>query len=263
MENHEISPLLINTLKGYVVKPLSLLLVIFLCGLCHQLKAREKNVNVILDTYPPYSNQLADNSGVLAELVKKAFEIQNINSTIAFQLWNEIEEGLASGQFLTVFWKTDRVLRRELFFSTPILFVNNQLVSTKPITRTYRNLGQLKDRKIGITNGFSYGRTFDVFKPDLTITSYDSRFTGLRALINGEIDFYLVDPLVAKQLMVTYFNYRTKKTLYYLDAIKFEAQPAYLACSKNYANCQGLLSQFERGLQHLKDNKEYKKILSF
>lgn len=245
------------------MKLFSLPLIILLCGLFHPLEARQKTVNVILDTYPPYSNQLADNSGVLAELVQKAFETQRINTTIAFKLWNEIEEGLPSGQFLTIFWKTDRVLRRDLFFSKPILFVDNQLVSTKPVTRTYRNLAQLKDSKIGITNGFSYGKTFDAFKPDLTIKSYDSRFTGLRALINGEIDFYLVDPLVAKQLMATYFNYRTKKTLYYLDALKFEAQPAYLVCSKNYANCQGLLLQFERGLQHLKDKKEYKKILSF
>ena len=51
--------------------------------------------------------------------------------------------------------------------------------------------------------------------------------------------------------------------MYYVDSPKFEAQPAYLVCSKNYANCQGILRQFEQGLQQLKDTKEYKKILSF
>lgn len=225
--------------------------------------ARQKPVAIVLDTYPPYTNELADNSGVLAELLQKAFQKSDIDTSIEFQLWSEIEENISYGQFLTVFWTTNRILRRNQFFSDPILYVDNQLVSLKPITRRFKNLGQLKESKIGVTAGFSYGKTFDAFKPDLTLVEFDTRFTGLRALLNGEVEYLLIDPLVAKQLMASYFKYRTKKKLYYVDSLKFEAQPAYLVCSKNYANCQGILRQFEQGLQQLKDTKEYKKILSF
>lgn len=240
---------------------LALCTLIFIIGF--NAYARQKPIPIVLDTYPPYTNEMADNSGVLGELLRKSFAAQELDTTIEFQLWSDIEENLSYGQFLTVFWTTNRILRRNHFFSDPILYVDNQLVAVKPISRTYQNLGQFKESKIGITKGFSYGKTFEAFKPDLTLVEFDTRFTGLRALINNEVDYLLIDPLVAKQLMASYFKYRTKKKLYYLDDLKFEAQPAYLVCSKNYANCQGILKQFERGLQQLKGNKEYNKILSF
>lgn len=246
-----------------VLKSYLLLIITCISLVNFNARAGQKTVTVALDTYPPYSNPMTENNGVLAELLKQAFQQQQIDTHIEFKLWANIEESLSTGNFLTIFWTTNRVLRRNQFFSDPVLFVNNQLVSIKPTTRHYQNLGQLKDSKIGITKGFSYGSVFDGFKPDLSIVEFDTRFTGLRALINGKIDYLLIDPLVAKQLMASYFQYRTDKKLFYLDSLEFEAQPAYLVCSKNYANCEGLLKQFEQGLQSLKKSNQYQKILSF
>ncbi len=225
-------------------------------------KAADTDVQLVADNYEPYIYQGAENKGFLVELINEALKTQQLTAAVDFDSWDQISERLESEKIFTFFWNKNLQLEREFFYSAPLVTVRNKIATTDKFSRIKaRYLNHMRQYKIGITRRLAYGPTFEQAKSDLNIIEGDSRYINIRKLFRGDIDFLVIDPLVANYLMDNYFKFRTTKKVHYLKEPVLDEQSVWLVCSKNYANCAGYIEAVNKGLDILQKNGRYQQII--
>lgn len=117
---------------------------------------------VMADESPPYMGTNLPNKGFLPALFKEAMARNNIPTQTHIVPWARAIQTVKSGKsqvILGVFFTTERT--KFLAFSNPITFVETVLFSLKGNQIHYQTLEDLKQYKIGVVRGSSYGEAFD------------------------------------------------------------------------------------------------------
>ena len=207
------------------------------------------------DEWYPYTSK--ENNGFIENIITKTLENSKIKHLIDYNNFdagfNSSMEKSYNGTF-PYFFTTERA--KYFYYSLPIFEVENVLFYNKE--RVNNDSKNINNYKIGIVKGYSYKNiNINKFK---NIVYLDNEIIGFDMLDKGEIDLLPSNKLVGIHIIKKYFNdfytnidyfknnYLTKDTL-------------HLILNKNDKNNKNFMNLFNKSLNELKKNGDYKRIL--
>jgi polar amino acid transport system substrate-binding protein len=224
-------------------------------------KHTSPSLTLVVDNYPPYIDEQMPAQGVLTELVVAAFQSQGISTQLQFKPWQHIRQAAAAPQHASFLWFKDKDLEQNWLFSAPIVQLRQLLITTEAQSFNPERLDQLREYRLGVTQGHFYGAQFEAQKSSFRLFPVVSDYQNLQQLLQGKVDYILMDPIVTHQLLQS-FSQQTVK-LRFLSKPVLTAKPAYLVCSRNYLPCHGMIQQFNHGLALQQQNGLERRLFGF
>jgi polar amino acid transport system substrate-binding protein len=207
---------------------------------------------LVADIIPPYQNDLAADQGVLSQLVLAALTQQQIQAEVVLESWPNVKKHAAEPHHASFFWLRDLELEKNWLFSEPLFTLTTYLVTRQDITQQFSRLDELRPYRLAVTEWASYGDKFDRLKPELKLRLQVSDHQSMQALLKGEVDIALMDPVIA-HLLLTQLDDRSRQKVRLQPLSGLTAQDVYLVCSRNYLPCFEFMQKFNKGWQHLRD----------
>ena len=143
-------------------------------------------------------------------------------------------------------------------YSEPIFEETMAIYVRKGDAFPFKELSDLKGKKIGVNLGWSYGEAFDNARKEgvFMVEEAHTNQTNLQKLVSKRIDCFIVDQLAASQII----QQKTMK-----DKVEKLEQPAavnraYIVFSKSI-NQKELLFRFNHALSEMKKDGSYEKII--
>ncbi len=159
-----------------------------------------RSLELASDRWPPFTNK-PELACVAVDLVQTALERAGVESSTSIVEWREVENGLRSGDWdgSAAMWRNDQ--RAELLlFSVPYLENRLVLVGRKGSDVSATELSDLTGKRVAAVGRYAYGDTVDNAVGVYFVNSTNDQ-DSLDKLLAGEVDYMLVDELVARYLM--------------------------------------------------------------
>lgn len=207
---------------------------------------------LVADIIPPYQNDLAADQGVLSQLVLAALQQQQVPAEVVLESWPSVKKHAAEPHHASFFWLRDLELEKNWFFSEPLFKLTTYLVTRQDITQQFSRLDELRPYRLALTEWASYGDKFDRLKPELKLRLQVSDHQSMQALLKGEVDIALMDPVIA-HLLLSQLDDSSRQKVRLQPLTGLTAQDVYLVCSRNYLPCFEFMQKFNKGWQHLRD----------
>ena len=152
------------------------------------------------DSWPPFTEG-PERTRVAVELVHTALERAGIPSTTTIVDWKDVEAGIRDGDFdgSAAMWRTER-REQTLLFSEPYLENRLVLVGRKGSDVAAARIAELAGKKVAAVGRYAYGDEIDSAVGVYFVNSRSDQ-DSLDKLLAGEVDYMLVDELVARYLM--------------------------------------------------------------
>lgn len=207
---------------------------------------------LVADIIPPYQNDLAADQGVLSQLVLAALQQQQVPAEVVLESWPSVKKHAAEPHHASFFWLRDLELEKNWFFSEPLFKLTTYLVTRQDITQQFSRLDELRPYRLALTEWASYGDKFDRLKPELKLRLQVSDHQSMQALLKGEVDIALMDPVIA-HLLLSQLDDSSRQKVRLQPLTGLTAQDVYLVCSRNYLPCFEFMQKFNKGWQQLRD----------
>jgi len=156
-------------------------------------------------TYPPFNfrdpktGQLAGYDVDVAKLVASKLGVKPDFVTTE---WSAILAGLGAGKYDVIVSQVGITPQRQqaFDFSSPYTYSAPQLIVRRNETASYKSLGDLKGRKVGVGQGSVYEQQIRAV-PGVEVRSYPAAPENLQDLAFGRIDVALNDSLMVSYLL--------------------------------------------------------------
>ena len=210
----------------------------------------EKMIFIATLEWPPYAGENIKNFGFISEIVTAAYEKVGYKVNISIRPWarvlTETEDGRHDIAFPAYYTK-----ERDRKYTLVNLNVKSRvglLKSKNMAINHYESLQDLAPYRIGVVHGYANRPDFDAADYLRKKRGY-SDLENMEDLIAGNLDFIVIDPLVAGYLM--------RKHLYDMSQWDFlepmlDEKDMFLAFSKSVPDTDKKRLAFEYGLAELK-----------
>jgi hypothetical protein len=159
-----------------------------------------RELHLASDQWPPFTNETGQ-ARVAVELVHTALERAGIQATTEILEWREVENSIRRADFdgSAAMWHTDQ---REvaLMFSVPYLENRLVLVGRKGSDVSAATLADLAGKRVAAVGRYAYGDAVNEAVGVYFINSRNDQ-DSLDKLLAGDVEYMLVDELVARYLM--------------------------------------------------------------
>ncbi|WP_306523385.1 ABC transporter substrate-binding protein [Rheinheimera sp.] len=209
--------------------------------------AQDQPLTLVVDNYPPYIDELAEPQGVLTQLVQQSFHSSGVQTTLQFLPWQKVPLAAEKANTASFLWFKTNELEQDWLFSDVLVEVKQQLIGRTEQNFNPKRWDELRPYRLGVTANYFYGVEFDQIKAELTLETAVSDYANLQNLLAGKVDYVLMDPVVAHQLLLQMPSSTAK--VRYLSKPVLTAQSAYLVCSRNYLPCIDIIRKFNLGLK--------------
>jgi len=221
-----------------------------------------ESIVIATSNYAPFTSSENNGSGVILDVVKKAFQNVNVDVEYQFHPWKRCEYLVQQGKAFaaTPYFKTDQRMNK-YDFSVPIVKSFNRFFYNKekfPDGYEWETLKDFKGYTMGGILGLWYMPKFK--KAGLKIHTAGTDLQNLKMLIAKRIDFTVIDELTGKKVLNDLKPEDAKK-IGILDKPE-SVSDFYLMVSRDYKNHSELNEKFTKGFKMLKESGEYMKILS-
>jgi polar amino acid transport system substrate-binding protein len=230
------------------------------------LSAAEKTFKAIASPFPPLADAALDSNGWFAEICTAALESQGYTVTLSFAPWARALKKAGQGHYdglLPTYWTEERA---KLFvYSVPIEALRTRFFKRKDRTDIIYtgDLTKMKDYSISVGRGHSVSERFDqadfLYKYEVV-----NNVIGLKMLWNNRVDL-----LVGDEPVELYHLGRMneepelsgiKDGIIFLDP-PLQERVLYMAISRNAADYEQKIKDFNLGIRHLIENGAYHDIL--
>ncbi len=146
-----------------------------------------------------------------------------------------------------------------LYYSEPYLQNRLVLLARRGTDVSATQIAQLKGKKLGVVREYAYGPEILEAK-NVKLISGDSDEANLKALLEGKLDYIVVDDLLVHQL----FDAEPKKSqaLLAVGQHPIVLRGLHLALRKDYPNAQSLLKRFDEQMATLRRDGTYNRMLN-
>lgn len=226
----------------------------------YMIQANERPlVQLVTTVYPPYHDPSLNNSGFQDEIVKEAFQRAGYQAEINYMVWARVmregRRGVVDG--IVGLWKRSERLK-DFAYSMPI--GRNEVVFFKLIGKriNFQNYQDLKPYVIGVVRGY-------VNPPEIDNADYlskeivDNNIQAFKMLLDKRIDIAILDKNVGNYLINLHFPEKANQLEWVSPVSNIEIQ--YVGFSKRAENYQKKLRDFNRGLEEIKQDGTYQRIL--
>jgi len=236
----------------------SLLSILLAFVLVPSVQAREISM-LTVEWAPHYGSELPE-EGLTTAIVKAAFRASGHVSEVDFIPWTralkEVEEGKAD-IVMGAYHNKER--EQTYIFSDPIYFLQLGLIARPGLGVTrYDSLRELAPYRIGISRGFANSEEFDAANYlDKHVASFPN--LNIRKLFRGRIDMAVMN--------FDLFRYEARKEGFCIGDVEFiepplETHGLYLMASRNIADGDKVIADFNRGLAKIRQNGEFDRIVN-
>lgn len=222
------------------------------------LKARE--IRMVTVDWAPYYAENLPQEGVISEIVQTAFQRAGHQASLEFLPWERSMRSALSGQYDVVMGAYYSEMRETKFdYSDAIYEVEVGIIARKDLGITsYSSLQQLSKYRFGIGLGWVNSPDFDtahflmkeaVTMPVLNIRKMYRKRIDLSVMSVKVFEYELAKSDLQGQLQTVVLQPLLAKN------------PLYLMVPKSNPGARGIIQDFNRGLQMIKDDGTYEKIL--
>ena len=233
-------------------------LMVALLTMSAELRARDISM-LTVEWAPHYGSELPE-KGLTTAIVKAAFRAEGHNSDVDFIPWaralKEVEQG-KSDIVMGAYHNKER--EQSYIFSDAIYFLELGLIARPGLgVSNYQSLRDLASYRIGISRGFANSEEFDAADYlDKQVATYPN--LNIRKLFRGRIDMAVMN--------FDLFRYEAKKEGFCISDVAFmepplETQGLHLMASRQIADGREIIQDFNRGLDKIRKNGEFDRILA-
>ncbi|MGB0834500.1 MAG: substrate-binding periplasmic protein [Psychrobium sp.] len=221
-------------------------------------------ITIAYSEYKPFISQSLPNKGVLNHVVKRAFELENVqvkfkamSSSKTFKL---IEAGKVDA---SVGWTPTVERKAFATFSSPIYSPKVVLFYRKSHPIHWEKLPTNKVPVFGATKTYYYGDEFADAQQQgrIKVQIANSDKINFKKLIGTRIDAFPIAEDVGRDMLKRKFSKRQSKALAF-SSKPLLVEPLSVMFSKKNAANQRLQKKFEQGLAKLKKSGEYQKLIN-
>ena len=222
------------------------------------ISAQGLTLELASDKWPPFTDVRGEKQ-VASALVKEALLRINIGQRTTIMEFGAVLEGLKDGTYhgSAALWKN--VERQEyLLYSDPYLTNQLILVGRRGANVTALTLDELQGKTVAIVGTYSYGEEV-TGQEGITFVEGNSDQENLNKLIEGSVDYMLVDALLIEYLM----EVEGDKVSDYL-AIGYTPmvrKDLHFAIRKDHPSAAGIIKQFNAEIRAMIADGTYNKIL--
>jgi polar amino acid transport system substrate-binding protein len=190
-------------LKAVVDRDFRMCLVVAVCAVMLPALATASDdgeISLASDSWPPFTEE-AGRQRVALELVHTALERAGYAAATTIVDWRVAERGIREGRYdgsAAMWWTNER--ERQLFFSDPYMENRLILVGRRGSDVSAARMADLNGKKVAAVSRYAYGPEFETAAGVLFVRSRNDQ-DSLTKLLAEEVDYMLVDELVARYLM--------------------------------------------------------------
>lgn len=221
-------------------------------------KTNEK-LPIAVSVFPPFEFvQDGEVTGIDTEIVTQVLERQGYTADIRILPWPRAQKYVQDGVMAATFSFTKNSDREKFYyFSDPLSVVKDVFFKRKNLEITWNSLDDLKDYRIGASNGYSYAPDFmkaikdQKFKEVQILSGDNLELRQLHKLKNGRIDIFICEVSVCQYLIKTHGD--EFEMINFIDKPIGEIRPFYIGFSKKWSGSKELVSQFNIELKKFSD----------
>lgn len=225
------------------------------------LAAAEK-IRISTGHWPPYLDQSMPGDGFLAQIIREAFQNEDIEVEFSFLPWSRALAMVEAGRYaVSAVWSCTESRSREFVYSAPILPYQYVFYYRTEDTFDWVDFDDLRGKKIGLTQDYSYGDTLgDAIKSGLInadVTTSD--IANFKKLLIGRIDLFPMDPVVGEAMIENWLGSRAPLLSFHPKPLRIAFY--HLLFDKDDSKASELRRAFNRGLGELRESGRYETII--
>jgi len=216
-------------------------------------------LRMAMTEFPPYTGADLPGGGIATLVTRAALARQGLEMHLSVRPWaralSETQEGIFDG-LIGVWRNPDR--EHALLFPKP-LGITNQIgfMARAGTSISVNDLRQLRGLTIGVVNG--YANPPAVEEAQLRLEPAVDDLRNLRKLLIGRIDLALIDKGVARYLLHTQLPGGLSQLTWLAPAVT--EIPLYAALSRRSPDAQAWMTQFNVGLERIRQDGELDQLL--
>lgn len=217
-----------------------------------------RTIVLATDPFPPFHSPEVKGYGFFAEIVQAAFKEVGHDLKIEFVPWNRALELSQTGYYdgvIGALYSEDRA--KNYYFSNTVYKMGLSIFVNKNSNYTKNDLENKKNLRLGRVRGYFYPEGNALVKNHSIIES-STLENNLGALVNNRLDFIIEANTVINYLLNEKFK-TNKNSITELDILNY--QEYKILISKKAKDSEGILADFNSGLDIIKGNGVYNKIL--
>jgi ABC-type amino acid transport substrate-binding protein len=210
------------------------------------------------DVWPPFTN-IAGHPRLAIDLVHEALERAGIKATTNIVDWSAVTPGLRDGSFdgSAAIWHT---AQRESFllFSNPYLENRLVLVGQKGSDVSAESLSHLIGKRVAVVESYAYGETVEKAAGPQLVEGLNNQ-GNLRRLLNGDVDYMLVDDLLIRHLL----EYQQDEAIRFLQigSTPLVRRTLHFAVRKDLPGAEAIIESFNAAISTMLADGTYNDIL--
>jgi len=210
------------------------------------------------DTWPPFTGE-PDRQRIALELAHTALERAGIGATTTIAEWREVEAGLRRADLdgSAAMWHTeDRA--KELLFSQPYLENRLVLVGRKGSDVDAARIQDLAGKRVAAVGRYAYGDEIDRASGVLFVNGRSDQ-ESLDRLLAGEVEYMLVDELVARYLL----TYQPEEVAAHLriGTTPLARRTLHLAIRRDLPEAEAIIEAFDAEITGMLRDGTYAEVL--
>ena len=203
--------------------------------------------------YPPFTSTEMEHNGYINHITRQAFLEAGVVVEFTSMSWEDALEATLEGEYDAVsYGNFVRAREDEFWHSKPITAESLVFLTRKDSgIDTWENLQDLKQYKMGITDGYLYtDELTDYIKSnDATVTANTDK-DNINALLDGEIDIFPIDELTGWYLLQRDFSAKQRRQLQHVEPF-VSTVTTHLLVPKDQQDSRLVLELFNRGIEQL------------
>lgn len=210
------------------------------------------------DVWPPFTGAKGE-PRVAIELVSRALSRAGVKSSVEMVDVGALTPGLKDRRFdgTSAIWKSPE---REayLIFSKPYLENRLVVVGRKGSDVAMDSLSALTGKRVAIVEAFDYGSAIEEAKAPIFVPGSSDQ-GNLQRLLAGEVDYVLVDDLLAHHLLT---DYRAESNrLLAVGKTSLVVRPLHFALRRDVPNAEAIIARFDTEIDRMIADGSIHKIL--
>ena len=222
------------------------------------LSAQTKPLALVSTAWSPFTNVPGQPRFAL-DLVESAFGRIGVGSKTTIVGATQFTPSLLTGQFdgSAAAWK-DPERERVLLFSKPYLENRLVLIARRGGDVSARVLADLKGKRVAIVEGYSYGDVVDSGGGPTFVRSR-SEEDSLSRLLNGGVDYTLMDELVVQYIVRNYP--KESGTRLEIGSTALITRDLFLALRRSRPDAESIINRFNEQLTGMIADRTYHRLL--
>lgn len=220
-----------------------------------------ESINIAVGEWPPYISEEQKYNGVVAHIITDIFHDIGIQANIRFLPWSRAYNDTSKGMYAaSAIWMHKDERAEYFIYSNEVLTEEFVFFHKKSFKFNWDSIADLETISIGGIYGYSYGPDIDeaIDKSQIRfaqeVTTPEQNF---KMLLHDRIEIFPFELNVGHSILKDNFSVNEVKNITH-NPKPFLLNSSFVLFPKALAGSKGLSIRFNKRLQEIKDNGEYK-----